>query len=62
MLTNVTIILGEAFAGPHAAPHFLIVLLANLAWLLTPLAIIARMWRSPTPFTRDAKPPSTPSR
>ena len=61
MLTNVTIILGEEFAGPHAAPHFLIVLLANLAWLLVPLAIIARMWRSPTPFTRGAKPPIAPS-
>src|SRR6185369_316172 len=57
MLTNITIILGEEFAGPHASPHFPIVLLANLAWLLVPLAIIARMWRSPTPFTRDAKPP-----
>ncbi len=61
MLTNVSIILGEELAGPHAAPHFPIVLLANLAWLLVPLAIIARMWRLPTPFTRDTKPPMAPS-
>jgi EXPERA (EXPanded EBP superfamily) len=60
MLTNVTIILGEEFAGPHASPHFPIVLLANLAWLLVPLAIIVRMWPSPTPFTRDTKPESPP--
>ena len=59
MLTNVTIILGEEFAGPHASPHFPIVLLANLPWLLVPLAIIARMWRSPTPFTKAAKPRTT---
>jgi len=35
------------------------VLLANLAWLLVPLAIIVRMWRSSTPFTTEAKPPTT---
>jgi hypothetical protein len=62
MLTNVAIILGEEFAGPHAAPHFPIVLLANLAWLLVPLAIIVRMWRSPTPFTTESKLLITPSR
>jgi len=56
MLTNVTIILGEEFAGPHASPHFAIVLLANLPWLLVPLAIIVRMWRSPTPFTAAQSP------
>jgi hypothetical protein len=56
MLTNVTIILGEELAGPHASPHFPIVLLANLAWLLVPLAIIFRMWRSPTPFTTEKAP------
>jgi hypothetical protein len=52
MLTNVTIILGEEYAGPHATPHFPIVFLANLAWLVFPIVIIARMWRSETPFTR----------
>ena len=64
MLTNVTIILGEEFAGPHASPHFAIVLLANLPWLLVPLAIIVRLWRSTTPFTirkseADAAPIAT---
>jgi hypothetical protein len=54
MLTNVTIILGEEFAGPHATPHFGVVFLANLPWLLFPLLIIARMWQSATPFTRAA--------
>jgi hypothetical protein len=61
MLTNVTIILGEEFAGQHASPHFPIVLLANLAWLLVPLAIIVRMWRSPTPFTAAPSSASTPT-
>jgi hypothetical protein len=35
------------------------VLLANLAWLLVPLAIIVRIWRSPTPFTRERPATST---
>lgn len=52
MLTNVTVILGEEYAGAHATPHFPIVLLVNLAWLAFPIIIIARMWRSETPFTR----------
>jgi len=52
MLTNVTIILGEEIAGPHATPHLPMVLLANLPWLLFPIYIIYRMWRYPTPFTR----------
>lgn len=52
MLTNVIIILGDEYAGTHAAPNFLIVLLENLPWLLFPLYIIYRMWRYPQPFTR----------
>lgn len=51
MLTNVTIILSEEFSGPHATPHPVIVLLANLPWLLMPVAVIARMARSEHPFT-----------
>jgi hypothetical protein len=54
MLTNVTIILGDEYAGVHKAPNFLIVLLENLPWLLFPLYIIYRMWRYPHPFTRPA--------
>ncbi len=56
LLTNVIIILGEELAGPHASPHFSIVLLANLPWLLFPLYIIFRMGRSQMPFTRIAEP------
>jgi hypothetical protein len=52
MLTNVTIILGEEFFGPHATPQSLIVLLLNLSWLLMPIYIIYRMWRYPHPFTQ----------
>jgi hypothetical protein len=54
MLTNVTIILGEEFAGVSATPHFSVVFLENLPWLLFPIFIIYRMWRYPQPFTRLA--------
>ena len=54
MLTNVTVILGEEYAGAHASPNFPLVLLANLPWLLFPLLIIYRMWRYPHPFTQAA--------
>ena len=56
LLTNVIIILGEELAGPHASPHFPVVLLANLPWLFFPLYIFYRMGRSATPFTRVAEP------
>lgn len=55
MLTNVIIILSEEFGGPNATPNPRIVLLENLPWLLFPLFIIYRMWRSPEPFTRSAQ-------
>jgi hypothetical protein len=51
MLTNVVIILSEEAYGPHATPHLGIVFLANLAWLVIPVALIVRMWRSEKPFT-----------
>lgn len=50
MFANVTIILFEELVGPHATPAVGIVVLANLPWLLMPLATIARMWRE-HPFT-----------
>ena len=53
MLTNVIIILGEEYAGPYASPNFPMVFLANLPWLVFPVLIIARMWRSETPFTQS---------
>jgi hypothetical protein len=51
LLTNVIIILGEEYTGQYASPDFPMVLLANLPWLLLPLIIIGRMWRSERPFT-----------
>ena len=54
MMTNVTIILSEEAYGPNAAPHFGIVFLANLAWLVFPIALIARMARREHPFTEPA--------
>jgi EXPERA (EXPanded EBP superfamily) len=51
MLTNITIILGEEFAGPHATPQPLVVFLANLPWLLVPLGAIARMAPAEHPFS-----------
>jgi hypothetical protein len=51
LLTVVLVILGEEIAGTKATPHFPIVLLANLPWLLFPIYILYRMWRYPEPFT-----------
>ncbi len=45
MFADVSIILGEEFAGPHAAPHFPLVLALNLPWLLMPFLITYRMAR-----------------
>jgi hypothetical protein len=60
MLTNVLIILGEEAYGAHATPHFPVVFAFNLPWLLFPIYIIYRMWRSPAPFTvPSATPVST---
>jgi len=55
LLTNLVIIFSEEFGGPNASPQPLIVLLSNLAWVLFPIYIIYRMWRSPAPFTRPAQ-------
>ena len=55
LLTNLVIIFSEEFAGPNASPYPLIVLLENLAWVIFPIYIIYRMWRSPHPFTRPAQ-------
>jgi emopamil binding protein len=51
MLTNVTIILFEEFAGAHATSRPGVIVAANLAWLLFPVAMIARM-RGERPFAR----------
>jgi hypothetical protein len=54
MLSNVIIILFEETVGPHATPAWGTVAFANAAWLLMPLALIARLARSHHPFTRPA--------
>lgn len=55
IITIVCVILSEEYGGPHATPHFPIVLLLNLPWIMFPALIIARMWRSEHPFTRTAE-------
>ncbi|MGC8489059.1 MAG: EXPERA domain-containing protein [Clostridia bacterium] len=52
LFTNVLIILGEEFAGSTPSPHFFIVFLANLPWLVFPGLIVYRMTRFEHPFTR----------
>jgi hypothetical protein len=54
MMTNVTIILGEEFMGPHATPAPLLVLALNAPWLLVPVYVIKRMYNAETPFTETA--------
>ncbi|NJM26686.1 MAG: DUF2781 domain-containing protein [Bacteroidia bacterium] len=51
MLTNVTIILFEEVNGAHASPELGRVFLANAAWVIFPVLVLIRMWRSATPFT-----------
>ena len=59
--TNVTIILSEEIWGPHASPQLGIVLLANAAWFLFPILIIARMWSQLHPFSREVIQPEMSS-
>jgi hypothetical protein len=54
LITNVLIILSEERYGPYATPHWPVVFLFNLPWLLFPLYIIYRMWRYSHPFTQIA--------
>ena len=51
MLTNVTIILFEEINGSHATPELGRVLFANAAWIIFPLLVLYRMWRSVHPFS-----------
>jgi hypothetical protein len=53
MLANVTIILSEELAGPHASPHPLVVVAANASWLVFPVLVTWRMSRRPHPFTEE---------
>ena len=51
MLTNVTIILFEEINGQHATPEIGRVLLANTAWVVFPILVLYRMWKSIHPFS-----------
>jgi short-subunit dehydrogenase len=55
LLTNVLIILIEEAYGSHAAPNFMVVLLANLPWLVFPVVILLRMGLDPEPFVHPAR-------
>jgi len=50
MLTNVTVILFEETWGAHRTPRLPMVLFANAAWLVFPILMLFRMWKSEKPF------------
>jgi EXPERA (EXPanded EBP superfamily) len=50
MLTNVGIILFEEVQGEYPSPDLPRVLLANAAWVIFPLLVLYRMWKSVDPF------------
>ena len=56
LFTNVFIILFDELKGVHAAPSPAIVVAANAAWMVVPVIVIWRVWRSEHPFTREAAP------
>ncbi len=51
MMTNVTIILFEELAGTPHTQNVPVMLMANAAWFLMPIALIVRMARAPHPFS-----------
>jgi len=53
MLTNVTIILFEEVNGEHASPELFRVFLANAAWIIFPVIVMYRMWKSIEPFSTE---------
>jgi hypothetical protein len=53
MLTNVSIILFEEINGEHATPQLGRVLLSNAAWVIFPIIVMYRMWKSVTPFSSN---------
>jgi hypothetical protein len=54
LFTNVFIILFDELLGVHATPAPLVVVGANLPWLLMPFVVGWRVLRSPHPFTEEA--------
>lgn len=55
MMTNVTIICFEEAVGAHAAPNLPMVLALNFPWFTVPIVLMWRMWKTTTPFTREAR-------
>ena len=53
MLTNVLIILFEEVCGEHASPQLARVFLSNAAWVIFPVIVMYRMWRSVHPFSAN---------
>jgi hypothetical protein len=53
MLTNVSIILFEEVCGEHPSPQLPRVFLSNAAWVIFPLIVLWRMWRSARPFSSE---------
>jgi hypothetical protein len=53
LFTNVFIILFDELLGVHATPAPLVVVGANLPWLLMPFLVGWRVLRSPHPFTEE---------
>jgi len=51
MLTNVSIILFEEVRGAYASPQLGRVLLSNAAWVIFPVLVLFRMWKSTAPFS-----------
>jgi hypothetical protein len=54
LIAIVLIILGEETWGEHATPDRAFVYLDNLPWLLFPIFVIARMYKTERPFTESA--------
>ena len=50
MLTNVSIILFEEVVDEHASPQLPRVFMSNAAWVIFPVIVLFRMWRSANPF------------
>ena len=51
LFTNVFIILFDELAGVHATPAPGVVVAANAAWLVVPVLVVWRLWRTERPFT-----------
>jgi len=54
LFTNVFIILFDELLGVHATAHPAVVVAANAAWMVVPVVVVWRMWRSDHPFTEPA--------